>query len=295
MEKQYAQKKLYFIHALSNIHCGTGQGVGDIDLPTAREAATGFPLIPGSTVKGVMRDYFSHMGNGKKNLTAAFGPDFGTADAEAHASALMITDARILLLPVRAFAGVFAYVTCPLALRRFGQDMSHVGLELPAEIPAVASESALAAADSENRVDDAILLEDLDLSAVDGGEDWRKWRQLITKSVFDEDWAESVASSRLTMVDDDVFKFLCTTGLPVTARIKLNPQTGTVAKGALWYEESMPSETILCGLVAATHSYAQPKIEADLILKDYASEALTLQLGGMATTGKGLCRMRFLN
>lgn len=293
MEKQFAQKKLYAIHALSNIHCGTGQGVGDIDLPTAREAATGFPLIPGSTVKGVMRDYFSHVGNGKENLTAAFGPDFGTADADAHASALMITDARLLLLPVRAFAGVFAYVTCPLALRRFAQDMSQVGMELPAGVPAVAPGSALSAVDSVNRVGDAILLEDLDLNALDGGEDWGKWRQLITKSVFDEEWGESVAASRLILVDDDVFKFLCTTGLPVTARIKLDPQTGTVAKGALWYEESMPSETILCGLVAATHPLTQPRIEADRILKDYALETLTLQLGGMATTGKGLCLMRF--
>ena len=33
----------YFIHALSPLHPGVGQGVGGVDLPVAREKATGIP------------------------------------------------------------------------------------------------------------------------------------------------------------------------------------------------------------------------------------------------------------
>ncbi|WP_298819062.1 RAMP superfamily CRISPR-associated protein [Chloroflexus sp.] len=47
---------LYFLHALSPLHAGTGQGSGVIDLPIAREKATGIPYLPGSSVKGVLRD-----------------------------------------------------------------------------------------------------------------------------------------------------------------------------------------------------------------------------------------------
>lgn len=54
------KKKLFIIRAMSNIHCGVGQGVDDIDLPTARETMTGFPIVPGSTIKGVLRDYFNN-------------------------------------------------------------------------------------------------------------------------------------------------------------------------------------------------------------------------------------------
>ena len=32
--------KLLFVHALSPLHAGTGQGVGVVDLPIAREKAT---------------------------------------------------------------------------------------------------------------------------------------------------------------------------------------------------------------------------------------------------------------
>ena len=37
--------KLMFVHALSSLHAGTGQGVGTIDLPIARERATVSELV----------------------------------------------------------------------------------------------------------------------------------------------------------------------------------------------------------------------------------------------------------
>ena len=47
--------KLLFLQAISPLHAGTGQGVGAIDLPIAREKATDIPMVPGSTLKGVLR------------------------------------------------------------------------------------------------------------------------------------------------------------------------------------------------------------------------------------------------
>ena len=49
------ESRLTFIHALSPLHAGTGQGVGVIDLPIAREKATNLPFLPGSTLKGCCR------------------------------------------------------------------------------------------------------------------------------------------------------------------------------------------------------------------------------------------------
>ena len=46
---------LSFVHALSPLHAGTGQGAGIIDLPIAREKATGLPYLPGSSLKGTLR------------------------------------------------------------------------------------------------------------------------------------------------------------------------------------------------------------------------------------------------
>ena len=40
--------------AETSIHPGAGQSSGIIDLPVAREAATDYPFVPGSSVKGAL-------------------------------------------------------------------------------------------------------------------------------------------------------------------------------------------------------------------------------------------------
>ncbi|RLB38660.1 MAG: type III-B CRISPR module RAMP protein Cmr4 [Deltaproteobacteria bacterium] len=290
-------KRLFIIRAMSNIHCGVGQEVADIDLPTAREAMTGFPIVPGSTIKGVLRDYFNNYIEDKEGLLAAFGPEFANQAGNEHASALMLTDARILALPVRSFAGVFAYVTAPLVLERLRRDLIQVPLrEDLTEIPEVETENALVLSESENMVGVKILLEDLDLNANRVNGSWQKWVNFLTgANFFDGAWGTKIARPRFTLVSNDVFSFLCDTALPVAARIKLDEKTGTVKRGGLWYEESLPAETILCGLVVATKSYRKGKdMTAEDILSTFATQELTLQLGGNATTGKGICSISFM-
>ncbi len=289
------KKKLFIIRAMSNIHCGVGQGVDDIDLPTARETMTGFPIVPGSTVKGVLRDYFNNHTEDKEGLWAAFGPEFADQAGNEHTSALMLTDARILALPARSFAGVFAYVTAPLVLERLRRDLIQIsmGKDLP-EIPELEIEDAFALPECKNLVDDKILLEDLDLKANTADASWKRWAEFLTARLFDSDWAEKIARPRFILVSNDIFRFLCDTALPVVARIKINEGTGTVQQGGLWYEESLPAESILCGLVIATRSYRKSKeMSADEILAAFAEKELILQLGGNATTGKGLCSIVF--
>lgn len=50
------QTRIFHLQNLSALHLGTGQGVGVVDLPIARAKATNLPIIPGSSLKGVMRD-----------------------------------------------------------------------------------------------------------------------------------------------------------------------------------------------------------------------------------------------
>ena len=107
---------------------------------------------------------------------------------------------------------------------------------------------------------------------------------------------------------EDVLNFLLTTATEVIARIKLKDDTKTVDTdaGALWYEEALPAESVLYGLIVAT-PIASPKVR-DLansgVEKQYArtinadlvftllKPALghTLQFGGKATVGRGICR-----
>ena len=101
----------FLLHALSPIHAGTGHAVDVIDLPIARQRATGIPFVPGPSIKGVLRE--SHRTTDPADTwRAIFGPD--TANASDHAGALVVGDALLLALPVRSFKGTFAWVTSPL-------------------------------------------------------------------------------------------------------------------------------------------------------------------------------------
>ena len=101
------QARTYHIQALTALHIGTGQGVGVVDLPIARAKATNLPQIPGSAIKGVLRDEAAAQYNlNHSDIRTLFGPD--SSDADSHAGALAFGDAHLLLLPVRSFAGTVA-------------------------------------------------------------------------------------------------------------------------------------------------------------------------------------------
>ena len=45
------------IYTISPTHCGIGQACGAVDLPIARDASTQFPVLPATSIKGVVRDF----------------------------------------------------------------------------------------------------------------------------------------------------------------------------------------------------------------------------------------------
>jgi|SRR5579875_505161 CRISPR-associated protein Cmr4 len=290
---------LTIVHALSALHAGTGQGSGTIDLPIAREKATGLPYLPGSSLKGTLR---THCAEEKRKEI------FGSENAEggfANAGMIQISDQRLLLLPVRSLAGTFAWVTSPYVLRRLKRDLAelNIGQQVPG-IPQIAPDSeeawvvegedrcALIAA-PENR---SLYLEELDLTAQPDPRvtRWAEWLgSLIFPDGSDKDW-QRVLLGRLCIVHDDILSFLLKTGTEVTARIRLEEQSKTVIPGALWYEEALPAETILSGLALTTPELRKtPGIDIDNELKEIVKRPL--QLGGKSTVGRGLCRVHLID
>jgi CRISPR-associated protein Cmr4 len=282
--------RLLFIHAFSPLHPGTGQSVGAIDLAIARERSTGIPYLPGSSIKGVLRDRFLTGASEAEKSSAyhLFGPP--TESASDHAGSLHFGDGRLVFLPVRALAGTFAYVTSPYLLDRLAVDLQEgkLGIALPTEQPADVDE-AYVAADSYLLHSEKVILEDLDFSARQQ-EGWGNFAQALGRVIGGDALAKSLPR-RICVVHDDVMSFLLEQATEVTARIRLDTEKKTVAQGALWYEESLPAETILAALVVA----APPKITK--LTADEALKALAgcldglVQFGGKATVGRGFCRV----
>jgi CRISPR-associated protein Cmr4 len=289
--------KLMFVHTLSPLHAGTGQGVGVIDQPIAREKATEIPFLPGSTLKGVFRDACPDA-----ERTNIFGPD--TNNADLHAGAVTFTDARLLLLPVRSLRGVFAWVTSPLLLRRLVRDARNVqGLDpLPGKIPAPGEDSGYQVTDScvlkmAMGTRQNVILEDLSLVPPESkgvnpeSNEVNPWAEWLGKALFpleqDADWRKTL-QERLCIVSDDTLSFLLATATEITARIRLEDEKKTVAQGALWYEEALPVETVLVSLVMAATT---TKAKSDKVFETVKKlTEKTLQFGGNATVGRGLCK-----
>ena len=300
--------RLYFVHALSPLHAGTGQSVGAIDLPIARERPTGIPLVPGSSIKGALRASCRERYKEDEGKTITiFGPE--TPNAGEHAGAVQFTDAHLLLLPVRSICGTFAWVTSPFLLQRFSRDAKEAGDAIAfGERPRNESECfTVADAAIKTNVNNApkVVLEDFDF-APSTSEKHQKGvatlADLIGLRIFsdaDSHWRDTL-KKRLCIVHDDVMSLLLETATEVVARIRLDENTKTVAKGALWYEEALPTESILYGLAAA--SDVTPKGVKDGSKRQImnAGELLDavariptgmLQLGGKATVGRGVCQL----
>jgi CRISPR-associated protein Cmr4 len=288
--------QLTFVHALSSLHAGTGQGVGVIDLPIAREKATGIPFLPGSSLKGSLRARCN-----MKECIDVFGPETSDISSDSNqASAAQFSDHKLLLLPVRSLAGTFAWVTSPYVLRRFVRDMQDVSINPPAVIPQITEMAGcFIAEDSKIKLNSSptmVYLEDLDLQPqADQDQSATLWATWLGQQIFpeDTDWQQMLVE-RFCIVHDDVFNFIIDSATEITARIKLKEGTKTVQDGGLWYEEALPSETILSGLVLANPVKAA-NITAEKvfdILTDLTVQ--TIQLGGKATVGRGMCRIQMV-
>jgi CRISPR-associated protein Cmr4 len=289
------KNQMFWIHALSSLHIGTGRGLGFIDNPVMREKTTNWPFAPGSAVKGVMRDFYEQKEEFSKSyVNLAFGQG-GSSQTEL-AGSLVFSDARLVLLPVRSLAGTFAYATSAMALLRLSQDLKQTGItgvpqvsnnQLAARVPD--DSSALKAFDGN------AYLEDLDFP-IESSSEVSAWANLLAKNIFQSEWRD-VFVKRFVILPDDSFNFFSKTALEVVARIRIEPETKIVASGALWYEENLPAETVLAGMVWCDRIFADKEKEApnEVQLLDAicpASGVLNLQLGGKAATGKG--RVRFV-
>ena len=277
-------ERIFHLHALSALHVGTGQSVGVVDLPIARARATNLPLVPGSAIKGVLRDDLQLDLADKITL---FGPE-STADS-GHAGAIAVGDAHLLILPIRAFSGIVAFATCPFILARYGRD---TGLSF--EPLKLADDQAATPDDSTLPLDGKVLLEDLDLKALakDTATAANQWAEEIAKRLHpdDEDW-QALFKQHFVILPDSIFSFLADTATEIRARIKIDDATRVVQRGALWYEENLPAESVLWGVIGISKARDKSGKMAEELAALLPGKPLDLQIGGKHTVGRGLCRL----
>jgi CRISPR-associated protein Cmr4 len=249
------------------IHCGAGRSAGIIDLPIAREAATDYPFIAGSGLKGALRERAESLG--RSDVAEIFGkPD--------QAGRLLVSDARLLLLPVRSLTGAYRWVTCPLLLERYGRDLARCGLPasvLEVAVPKIDGVAGALAPGGTAK----LYLEEREFAV--GGECPNGVHEAITPLVRHEQTRKRLASQTVVLGDDE-FAWFCRYALPIQARNVL--EDGTKRSKNLWYEESLPPDTVLYALAMARDRDGQRAL-AEL----FPESDPYLQVGGNETVGHG--------
>jgi CRISPR-associated protein Cmr4 len=264
---------ILYLHALTALHLGSGTALGAVDLPVQRERHTDWPVIPGSSIKGVLRETTE---NGLRHRLFGAGDNDGTS-----AGALSFTDARVLAFPVRSLKGVFAWVTCPQALQRWSRDAGLVG-KMPA-LPSLPVDevSALFVQGSPCVHDGKLILEEFVFNAKPTAPDFFEGFDLEERK-------------RLVVIDDTNFTHFAKYCTEVTARIRLKEDSKTAVEGALFYQEFVPAETLFYSLVLAAPSRRKEQPATAQENLDAFQQPVTIQIGGDETTGKGLCALRLV-
>jgi len=298
---------IFPLRTLSPLHAGIGQGLNDIDLPTARNSVTGHPIIPGSSIKGVIKQEFKQENYGvaidgfsTQQITDTL---FGAEQAE-FASAISIGDANLLALPVRSYYGTFGYLASPYSLLNLKKQLQQAGWKDLPKVPTLGlnNQQEYTVLITQNSVlsitdNPIILLEELDLSIDPNQTELaQKWATLIAKLFFKDEEGKDIFIKRFAITDDNALNFFCETALPVDARIAIDSETGAVKAGALWYEETVPPETLFIGFAAVNRSFNKDvKLDKNQ-LSSYLQKTgdITCQMGGKSTTGKGFVTLSFI-
>ena len=296
----FQAQQLVFYSCVSPVHMGAGQAVGAIDNPIQREVHTGHPLIAGSGLKGAVRHHFARTWTDKHLITRIFGPE---RDASEHAGAIAFTDAALVAFPVRSLRNTFVYATCPIALGRLKR---LAGEQAAWTVPPVAIgsvKSASSGADSA-MVNGRLILEAFDFAATEEANvkaiaTWLADHAL--PSGDDHAFFRDKLKVDLVVLSDTEFDHFVRHATVVEPHVKINDDTGTAAKGALFYTENLPPESLLAGLVLASVERRKGKdaeglMDAAAVLAAVLHDGegrqglvdRLLQVGGDATTGRGL-------
>ncbi|MED1419959.1 type III-B CRISPR module RAMP protein Cmr4 [Bacillus sp. FSL W8-1127] len=288
----YSIVRPFFLHAVTSVHAGSGSEIGLVDLPIQREKHTGFPKIESSSLKGALRYHITESLKEKgksKKLELIFGSEKGEEN-ETQASAIALSDARLLLFPVKSLRGVFAWITCPQVLERWNNEIALYEYSidpLPVPSPNTVSSDRLFSANKH------IVLEEYAFD-VTVSDEAKQLAEQLAKLLSDH--VQINIQDRLVVLSDDDFTDFVKLSTEVNARIKIDYEKGTVDSGALWYEENVPPETIFYSLLYIGNVRGkgmeglQKAEEVETFLVKENTFPKVFQLGGNSTLGRGILR-----
>jgi CRISPR-associated protein Cmr4 len=261
-----------YLYSLAPIHCGGEGDLGNI-LEIAREVHTNFPYIPGSSLRGSLRNEVEQYG-GKEISDRLFGRELnGSEQMGVHQ--VWFGDARLLWVPMRTLSmqgkDVFVWVSCHSLLRDHALISKQPHICFPDH--AVGDRSgACTVADAQLDVK-SFSSEQKASIALAGS--WHEDLKAVTQSTWEK--------SRIVLSDSD-FQVLMEHSLWTQIRNKIQPESGSAE--VFWTDVCIPRDTIFYYPWGYSLQTKNPATSNDQKLLASVLQGL-LQVGGQANVGRG--------
>ncbi len=288
MGNELEPKKVY-ARALDPIHIGAGgYRLGRVDNTIVRDPATDVPKIPGTSIAGVVRAFYtvylmendneckSESNEEEKKRCAEEKAKVVFGD-ETKKGVLRFYDGQIIFFPVSSIQGTVWITTKELIDYWFGEikDKNGEKIKIPDEI----SDDAypIKGIDTDKLLNLGWLL--LEVKKPEDG------KEIALPQEMDK-WVK-----RIVVVSDKLFSHIVNDNLEVRTSVRIDPDTGAAAEGALFTYEAIPRGTVLGFEIGVDNALAKQR-DIDLEVVDKIIEAVSpylrnLGIGGMGTRGFG--------
>lgn len=293
----FKHKAAVFLYAVAPVHMGAGSAAGVIDNPIQRERHTGHPSFAGSGIKGALRHSFVALGGDPAVVDRLFGPPSG--DDRLHAGAISFGDAQLVTFPVRSLRGSYVHATSPGALARARRLLSMLGQPVGWAVPEVA-EGHCRLANPELARDGTLHLEVFEYAAEVDEAVAAIGASLAALGLPTTDghaWFRDKLTSDLVVLSDTDFSYFVQNATLVEPHVRIDSRTGTADGGGLFYTENLPPEALLVApLLAGDTRSGADELDASAVMAQVRTvlDGNLLQIGGDATTGRGLVAARLV-
>jgi CRISPR-associated protein Cmr4 len=284
-------KYSYYALCLDPVHIGAGgYRLGRVDNTIVREPATNVPKIPGTSIAGAIRAYTTYYfkehdpgcqakdSEQEKDECARGKADLYFGDTKRQGM-IRFYDAQIVLFPVTSTEGTIWITTRSLLEYWVHQDVQ--GEASFVDIP-------------ENRTDEAHIIR------------WNKSTDTI--NLLNLGWLllpatpvslsnririsdELSFADKIVVVSDSLFSNIVNDNLEVRTSVRIDPETGAAADGALFTYEAIPRWTVLCFELVIDPTKRSTIEDIRNILRKSFSYLELLGIGGMGTRGFGRIRV----
>lgn len=276
------ESKFYGLKCITNLFVGNGDNsYGIIDNQVEKDPILETPIIPSSSLKGSLRDFFENNSDNNIKITEIFGSD-AKETKNTNSGSYSFFTAQLLFRPMRVSDCNFTYclVTTVDLLEKMVQMMSDLNCGLPCDM----QEAIKKVKEKINNLNDKYGISNTDISVE--GYDLENCREDVNKDVntainllleiFENFNLKNGVP--IVILKPEIFKEI---DLPIVARNQLEDGLSN----NLWYEEIVPHESIFYfAIMCPDDCKSFKKFDEEL-------RSNIIRFGGGASIGYGYCKI----